>query len=78
MLVLSIPQCHRFVEAYLSDPDATRAAEAIGFEEDAEVMGARMLNMPQIAKRISAGMDKRSEALGIEARRVLEGTDHAS
>ncbi len=54
MLVLSIPQCRRFVEAYLSDPDATRAAEATGFEEDAEVMGARMLNMPQIAKRIAA------------------------
>ena len=36
MLILSIPQCHRFVEAFLSDPDARRAAEAIGFEEDAE------------------------------------------
>ncbi len=57
MLVLSIPQCHRFVEAYLSYPDVTRAAEAIGFEEDAEVMGARMLNMPQIAKRIAGVTD---------------------
>ena len=60
MLVLSIPQCHRFVAAYLSDPDATRAAEAIGFEEDAEVMGARMFNMPQIAKRIAGITDHAS------------------
>ncbi len=79
MLVLSIPQCHRFVEVYLSDPDATRAADAIGFEEDAEVMGARMLNMPQIAKRIAAGMDDqavRSEALGV--RQAFGVTDDAS
>ncbi len=73
MLVLSIPQCHRFVEAYLLDPDATRAAEAIGFEKDAEVMGARMLNMPQIAKRIAA---VRSEALG--ARQAFGISDDAS
>ncbi len=66
MLVLSTPQRHRFVEAYLSDPDATRAAEAIGFEEDAEAMGARMLNMPQIAKRIA------------EARQAFGATDDAS
>ena len=66
MLVLSIPQCHHFVEAYLSDPEATRAAEAIGFEEDAEVMGARVLNMPQVAKRIA------------EARQAFGITDDAS
>ncbi len=76
MLVLSIPQCHRFVEAYLSDPDATRAAEAIGFEEDAEVMGARVLNMPQVAKRIADDQAVRSEALG--ARQAFGVTDDAS
>ena len=57
MLVLSVPQCLRFVEAYLARPDATAAAEAIGFTEDAEAAGARILAMPSIQKRIAAARD---------------------
>ncbi len=70
MFVLSVPQALQFVEAYLARPDATAAAEAIGFEEDAETAGARILAMPSIQKRIAAGLRDFSVS---RARRVFEG-----
>ena len=72
MLILSIPQCHRFVAAFLSNPDATAAAEAIGFTEDAETAGARILAMPSIQKRIADGLRDFSVS-DARARRVFEG-----
>ncbi len=72
MFVLSVPQALQFVEAYLARPDATAAAQAIGFEEDAETAGARILAMPSIQKRIADGLRDLSVS-DARARRVFEG-----
>ena len=74
---LTITQCNRFLAEFLANPDATRAARLAGFEHPDEA-GERMFTLPSVVKRITAGIDRRSEAFGIEVRRVFEGTDHAS
>jgi phage terminase small subunit len=68
-----------FIEEYLKDLNATRAAMAAGYsQKGAAVQGSRLLRVPKIAAALQAAMDKRSKKTNITAERVLEEIAHVA
>ncbi|MFH3481144.1 terminase small subunit [Xanthobacter variabilis] len=62
-----------FVEEYLRDMNATAAAIRAGYSRHtARQIGAENLSKPYIAKAIAESMERRAEATGVEAARVLQ------
>ena len=62
-----------FVAEYLSDMNATAAAIRAGYSRrTARQMGAENLSKPYIAQAIAEAMERRAEAAGVEATRVLQ------
>lgn len=62
-----------FVAEYLRDMNATTAAIRAGYSRHtARQIGAENLSKPYIAKAISELMERRAEATGVEAARVLQ------
>lgn len=62
----------RFVDAYLIDPNATKAAIAAGYsEKTAEQYGHQLLKKTSVAKAVADAQAKRAEKAGITAERVL-------
>lgn len=67
------PKQQRFVDEYLIDLNATQAAIRAGYsEKTANEQGARLLVNVSVKQAIEAGMKKRSEETGIDAKYVLE------
>jgi len=67
------PRQQRFVDEYLVDLNATKAAERAGYSaKTARVTGAENLTKPAIAAAIEAGKKTRAQASGITAQRVLD------
>jgi phage terminase small subunit len=63
----------RFVEEYLLDLNATKAAERAGYSaKTANEQGCRLLANVSVAKAVQAAMDKRSEKTGITTDYVLQ------
>ena len=63
----------RFVEEYLIDLNATRAAIRAGFNRSsARSQGSRLRRVPHVAKAIQEAMDCRSRRTAINQDRVLE------
>lgn len=63
----------RFVEAYLLDPNATRAAIAAGYsEKTAHSQGPRLLENVEVQAALDAARQKREEKTGVDAAWVLE------
>lgn len=63
----------RFIEEYLVDLNATRAAKAAGYKEStAYRTGADLLKKPHIQQALQEAADKRSERVGITADSVLK------
>lgn len=61
-----------FVQEYLIDLNATKAAERAGYSKrTARSQGNRMLTNVDIQTQIQAAMDRRAERIGITADRVL-------
>src|SRR4051812_28025396 len=66
------PKQRRFVEEYLLDLCATRAAARAGYSRaSAAAIGAENLIKPEIRRAIDAAMAERSVRTGISADRVL-------
>ncbi len=66
------PRYFRFVEQYLIDQNATKAAILAGFSaKTAKSMASQMLARPHIKALIQEGMDKRAVRLEISADEVL-------
>lgn len=62
----------RFVDEYLIDLNAARAAARAGYEAGtAYTSGPRLLRRPEVAAAVAAGMAERAERTGITAERVL-------
>lgn len=62
-----------FVAEYLRDMNATAAAVRAGYSRrTARQIGAENLSKPYIAKAIAELMERRAEATGVEAARVLQ------
>lgn len=62
-----------FVAEYLRDMNATAAAIRAGYSRHtARQIGAENLSKPYIAKAIAELMERRAEATGVEAARVLQ------
>lgn len=61
----------RFVDEYLLDLNATKAAERAGYRQPGN-QGHRLLKNDDIRAAIDAAMAKRSDETGITAKRVLE------
>jgi phage terminase small subunit len=62
----------RFVEEYLVDLNATKAAERAGYSaKTANEQGCRLLANVSVAKAVQEAMQKRSEKTGIDAAYVL-------
>lgn len=67
------PKQQRFVEEYLIDLNATRAAKAAGYsEKSAHSIGQENLIKPEIAAAIQEAFEARSKRTQITADRVLE------
>jgi phage terminase small subunit len=67
------PKQQRFVDEYLLDLNATRAAIRAGYSvKNAEAIGCRLVKKSQVAAAIREAMRQRSAATGITASRVLE------
>lgn len=63
-----------FVDEYLIDLNATRAAKSAGYSENtASETGYENLRKPQIQEAIQKAMNKRSERVGLTADEVLQG-----
>lgn len=68
------PKQYMFVQEYLIDLNATQAAIRAGYSANtANEQGARLLANASVKVAIQAGMDKRAEDVGIDARYVLHG-----
>lgn len=65
------PKQARFVDEYLVDLNASQAAVRAGYKGDPNTIGPRLLANDGIARAITEGQKKRSEATGVEAERVL-------
>lgn len=62
----------RFVQEYLKEPIAVRAAMAAGYSaRTAEWIGPQLMKKPHIAAAIRLAQDRRAEKAGIEAETVL-------
>lgn len=67
------PKQRRFVEEYLIDVNATKAAVRAGYSNrTAKEQGAQLLCKAHVREAIDAGKVKRSGKLGLDADRVLE------
>lgn len=67
------PKQQRFVENYLLDLNATRAAIRAGYSErTANQQGPRLLENEDVRKAIDAGKLKRSDKLDVDAEFVLQ------
>lgn len=67
------PKQKRFVEIYLSELNATKAAIGAGYAvSSAHVSGARMLKDAKVRAAIDQAMAKRSEKAGVTADQVVE------
>lgn len=67
------PREKAFVDEYLIDLSATKAAIRVGYSErSAHVLGSRLLQKPAVREAIEAAMAERSRKTGITADRVLE------
>lgn len=63
----------RFVQAYLKDPNATKAAIEAGYsKKTARSQGQRLLTNVDIAKRIATAREERADRLQIDADFVLQ------
>lgn len=63
----------RFIEEYLVDLNATKAAERAGYsKKTARAIGAENLTKPDIAAAIEKAKRERAQTTGITAARVLE------
>lgn len=63
----------RFIEEYLVDMNATRAATAAGYKSSyPNVVGHDLLRHPVVGKRIEEAIKARAYSMGITANRVLE------
>ena len=63
-----------FIQEYLVDLSAAKAAERAGYsKKTAPQAGCKLVAMPEIAKAIQEEMDKRAEKTGITAEVILEG-----
>ncbi len=68
------PKQHRFVEEYLIDLNATKAAGRARYsEKTARQIGSENLSKPAIQEAISRAKRDRSEATKIDAEYVLQG-----
>jgi phage terminase small subunit len=71
------PKQKRFIEEYLIDLNATRAAIAAGYKEHtAARTGSENLQKPDIQEALQEAIQARSERTGITADRVLEELWH--
>ena len=67
------PKHRRFVDEYLVDLNATKAAVRAGYSErSAGAQGHRLINLTEIADAIRKAQRERAERTGIRADRVLE------
>lgn len=67
------PRQQRFVEEYLIDLNATRAAIRAGYSpRSAEVEGSRLLSNAKVAEAVARAKAERSARTGLHADRVLE------
>ena len=67
----------RFVEEYLRDLNATKAAVRAGYAaRSARQQGARLLSHADIADAIRRGMDERSAWVKVDADRVVQELSH--
>jgi phage terminase small subunit len=67
------PKQQRFVEEYLVDLNATKAAERAGYSpKTANEQASRLMARPEIQAAIADGMAARSERTGIDAAYVLK------
>jgi phage terminase small subunit len=68
------PRQTLFVEEYLKDLNATQAAIRAGYsKESAHAIGPENLEKPAIKAAIKAAIDRRAEAVQIDAQYVLNG-----
>ena len=66
------PRQQRFVEEFLVDLNATRAAIRAGYSErTAQPQGARLLSKVMVQEAVAAGMEKRSQRVEITQDSVL-------
>jgi len=67
------PKQRRFVEEYLIDLNATKAAERAGYSaKTARVIGPENLSKPAIAAEIQQRLNQRSQQCEVTAKRVTE------
>lgn len=67
------PKQQRFVEEYLIDLNATKAAIRAGYsEKTAYSIGDELLKKPEISEIVEAAREKRSQKTGIDAAWLLE------
>ncbi len=66
------PKQQKFVDAYLIEPHATKAAMAAGYSaKTADVQGCRLLRNVQIAAAVAAATAKASAKAGVTAEVIL-------
>lgn len=66
------PKQRKFVDAYLLEPNATKAAISAGYSaKTARAAGSRLLTDVDIRAALEAANEKRAAAVGISAQRVL-------
>lgn len=67
------PRQERFVQEYLIDLNATKAAIRAGYAaKDADVQGPRLLGNVRVAEAVARAKAERSARIGLTADRVLE------
>lgn len=67
-----IPKRRRFVEEYLIDLNATRAARRAGYSQrSAARQGSRLLRIPEVTAAIARAQNERSERTRVTADRVV-------
>lgn len=66
------PKQQRFVEEYLVDLNAKRAALAAGYStRNPKVIGCQLLQIPHVAEAVAAGKRDRADKLSLDATWVL-------
>ncbi len=72
MLIALTKRQRRFVNAYLADPNAKKAAAAAGYSvKTAAQQGSRLLKHPAVAAAIAEGQNRVSERTGVTAEMVV-------
>jgi phage terminase small subunit len=67
------PKQKRFVEEYLLDPNATKAATKAGYSpKSASTIGKQLLQKPTVSKALLQKQKKRADKMGITAEMVLD------